>query len=78
MSEKLLSRIRRLNLVLSQSATGYVSFDELCDLISDMGSNPIFSAIMQGYSSVGRAVVSKTTCRGFEPFCPCQIFNTGV
>ena len=25
------------------------------------------------YSSVGRAVVSKTTCRGFKSFCPCQI-----
>jgi GTP-sensing transcriptional pleiotropic repressor CodY len=42
MSEKLLSRIRRLNLVLSQSATGYVSFDELCDLISDMMNSNIY------------------------------------
>ena len=23
-------------------------------------------------SSVGRAAVSKTACRGFEPFCPCK------
>ena len=48
-----------------------------------MGSNPIFSAIyadryesfatVQGYSSVGRAVVSKTTCRGFESYCPCHM-----
>ena len=28
---------------------------------------------MQGYSSVGRAAVSKTAGRGFEPFCPCQV-----
>ena len=27
---------------------------------------------IQGYSSVGRAAVSKTACRGFESFCPCQ------
>jgi hypothetical protein len=27
---------------------------------------------IKGYSSVGRAVVSKTTCRGFKSFCPCQ------
>ena len=26
----------------------------------------------QGYSSVGRAVVSKTTCRGFKSYCPCK------
>src|ERR1044072_9764615 len=26
----------------------------------------------QGYSSVGRATVSKTVGRGFEPCCPCQ------
>ena len=25
----------------------------------------------QGYSSVGRTLVSKTKCRGFESFCPC-------
>ncbi len=27
---------------------------------------------LQGYSSVGRAAVSKTAGRGFEPCCPCQ------
>ena len=26
----------------------------------------------QGYSSAGRAAVSKTACRGFKSFCPCQ------
>ena len=26
----------------------------------------------QGYSSVGRTLVSKTKCRGFESFCPCD------
>ena len=27
---------------------------------------------IQGYSSAGRAAVSKTACRGFDSFCPCQ------
>ena len=31
--------------------------------------------LIQGYSSVGRAAVSKTACRGFKSFCPCQIEN---
>ncbi len=40
MSEKLLARIRKMNWTLSESATGYVSFDELCDIIAEMlGSN---------------------------------------
>ena len=26
---------------------------------------------IKGYSSVGRTLVSKTKCRGFESFCPC-------
>ena len=26
----------------------------------------------QGYSSVGRVLVSKTMGRGFKSFCPCQ------
>ena len=32
-----------------------------------------FKTHIQGNSSVGRAAVSKTACRGFEPFFPCQI-----
>ena len=27
---------------------------------------------IQGYSSAGRAAVSKTACRGFESYYPCQ------
>ncbi len=27
---------------------------------------------IQGYSSVGRVLVSKTMGRGFKSFCPCQ------
>ena len=36
MSEMLLTKVRRLNWVLSESANGYVSFDELCKIISEM------------------------------------------
>ena len=32
----------------------------------------------QGYSSVGRAAVSKTACRGFKSFCPCQIYKACI
>ena len=34
-----------------------------------------WEAVIQGYSSAGRALVSKTKCRGFESFCPCHFFK---
>ncbi|MDY6037843.1 MAG: GTP-sensing pleiotropic transcriptional regulator CodY [Eubacterium sp.] len=40
MNGNLLSKIRRLNNVLSESTTGFVSFDELCNILYDMlGAN---------------------------------------
>ncbi len=40
MNDDLLTRIRKLNWVLSESTTGYVSFDELCKILYDMlGAN---------------------------------------
>lgn len=36
MNEDLLTRIRKLNWVLSESTTGFVSFDELCSIMSEM------------------------------------------
>lgn len=36
MSENLLSRVRKLNWVLTESTAGYVSFDDLCDIMSEM------------------------------------------
>lgn len=42
MSEKLLSRIRKLNWVLSESTSGYISFDELCMIISEMLESNIY------------------------------------
>ena len=32
--------------------------------------------LFEGYSSAGRAAVSKTAGRGFDPFCPCQVIKT--
>lgn len=42
MSEKLLSRIRKLNWTLSESATGYVSFDDLCEIVGEMLDSNIY------------------------------------
>ncbi|MBP3816540.1 MAG: GTP-sensing pleiotropic transcriptional regulator CodY [Firmicutes bacterium] len=36
MQENILSRVRKLNWVLSESTSGYVSFDELCDIMYDL------------------------------------------
>ncbi len=30
--------------------------------------------LIHGRSSVGRALVSKTRCREFEPLCPCKFY----
>lgn len=42
MSEKLLTRIRKLNWVLSESTAGYISFDELCNIMSEMLDSNIY------------------------------------
>ena len=42
MSKKILERIRRLNLTLSESTTGLVSFDELCVIISEMLESNVY------------------------------------
>lgn len=42
MSEKILTRIRKLNWVLSESTTGYISFDEVCNIISEMLDSNIY------------------------------------
>lgn len=42
MSEKLLTRIRKLNWVLSESNSGYISFDELCDIMNEMLDSNIY------------------------------------
>ena len=40
MSSNLLAKIRKLNWTLSESANGYVSFDQLCEIIEELlGSN---------------------------------------
>ena len=40
-----------------------------------MGSIPIARPILQGYSSIGRVVVSKTIGCGFKSYCPCHEIN---
>ncbi len=42
MSETLLTRVRKLNWVLSESTSGYVSFDELCNILSEMLSSNVY------------------------------------
>lgn len=42
MSEKLLTRIRKLNWVLSESTTGYISFGELCNIMNELLDSNIY------------------------------------
>lgn len=42
MKEDLLARVRKLNGVLSESANGFVSFDELCNILYDMLSSNVY------------------------------------
>ena len=42
MSEKILARVRKINHILSESTSGYVSFDELCDLLAEMLDSNVY------------------------------------
>lgn len=42
MSENILVRIRRLNHILSESASGYVSFGMLCDVLAEMLDSNVY------------------------------------
>lgn len=42
MSESLLTRIRKLNWVLSERTTGYVSFDQLCNIMSELLDSNVY------------------------------------
>ena len=42
MSEKLLEKIRKMNWMLSESASGYVSFDELCETIGELLNSNVY------------------------------------
>lgn len=42
MSEKLLNNIRKLNWVLSESTKGYISFNELCTVLSKMLTSNVY------------------------------------
>ena len=42
MSEKLLTRIRKLNWVLSESTTGYIAFHELCNIMNELLDSNVY------------------------------------
>lgn len=42
MSERLLTKIRKLNWVLTESTVGYISFDELCSVMSELLDSNIY------------------------------------
>ena len=48
MSEQLLTRVRSLNEMLSESTTGYVSFDELCNSMGKMLNSFVFVISRRG------------------------------
>ncbi|QAT43202.1 GTP-sensing pleiotropic transcriptional regulator CodY [Aminipila luticellarii] len=48
MGKDLLSKIRKLNWVLQESATGAFSFDELCNILSDMMDANVYIANLRG------------------------------
>lgn len=48
MSEQLLTRVRTLNEMLSESTTGYVSFDELCNSMGKMLNSCVFVISRRG------------------------------
>lgn len=56
MSKRLLSRIRELNRMLSESTTGYVAFDELCDSMGEMLESDVL--VM---SKRGKILASRST-----------------
>lgn len=73
-NEELLARIRKLNWLLSESTMGYVSFNELCDVLAEMldadvyvvsSSGKVLAFVSEaGYSSIiveteDRAIVPK-------------------
>ncbi len=48
MSENLLKRVRRLNSVLAESTSGYISFDELCSVMSELLRSNIYILSQKG------------------------------
>lgn len=48
MSEKLLNRVRKLNWVLSERSNGYVSFDELCEILYELLDSNVYIFTVSG------------------------------
>lgn len=59
----LLDRIRRLNWLMNESTTGYISFDRLCQILSDM-----MSANVHVLSSSGKVLASISAPGSKLPF----------
>ena len=59
MSKKLLEKVRKLNLMLSGSATGVVSFDELCESIGAMLVSDVYVMSHKGKLLAGTYVNTK-------------------
>ncbi len=64
MSENLLSKVRKLNWVLSESTAGYVSFDDLCDIMSEMLHSNIYILNRRG-----KVLAAKYEEGEEEPLC---------
>ncbi|MCH3954871.1 MAG: GTP-sensing pleiotropic transcriptional regulator CodY [Eubacterium sp.] len=60
MSKRLLSRIRELNRMLSESTTGYVAFDELCDSIGEMLESEVLVMSKRGKILASRSSEADT------------------
>ena len=60
MSKRLLSRIRELNRMLSESTTGYVAFDELCDSIGEMLESEVLVMSKRGKILAARSSEADT------------------
>ena len=50
MGKEILNKIRRLNWVLSESTTGYISFDELCNIMNELLDSNIYVLNKRGKS----------------------------
>ena len=48
MSDSLLTKVRKLNWALAESSTGYVSFDELCNIMSELLESSIYILSRKG------------------------------
>ena len=65
MSEKLLEKIRKMNWMLSESASGYVSFDELCETIGELLNSNVYIMNKRGkvLAAKYKEEIGRASCR---------------